>query len=546
MHQLIHKIYSTALDPNAWSDLVVMLSIDSLIDEKEVDSHLNLANNLKIKHEKMEDQKDVITASLSLLPVALFTVLENSNKNTIEAINTKAQALLPELNQDLVKFCNRKIKLDASHNKQVYSEHVIYDEQSYFFLLLKLDQQSLSPTSNNPPVILVSLSNQYLFDDSELFDRWGFSPKETAICKLLLEGESIQSIADKNSRSIHTIRSQVKSIFNKSGCNSQISLIRRFYNSPLSINTLESNAVSATHSDMIHRKMRLSDGRQLSWSEQGNLNGKPVVICHSMHQSRKLRHTDTTFAIDQEIRVITPDRPGYGGSDPTASNKITSWPEDLNQLLQYIGLNKVSIIGLGLGTQFALMAAEQLGERVERTICVGLSHFIKPKIGCNFPSTVSQAACLLTKRSPKLVLKIFKLMGRDIFFKDPVSILTNFYKYPSDKDSAVLKNPEFQRLFINDFAECNRQGFGDATVHELTTLLNMERVIHPEKINTAVECWYVKNCENPNQEEIESLVKELPKGTSQCLNTENTFILYHEWQNYLYRAAFGKDRNFRQ
>jgi len=188
------------------------------------------------------------------------------------------------------------------------------------------------------------------------------------------------------------------------------------------------------------------------------------------------------------------------------------------------------------------MAAEQLGSVIERTICVGLTHFIRPKIDCNFPTTVSQAACLLTKRSPKLVLKLFKLMGRDIFLKDPVSILTNFYKYPSQRDKVILTDPVFQHLFIKDFAECNRQGFGDATVHELHSLLNMDRVIHPEAIHTEVECWYLKNCKNPNPKEINSLAKELPKGTTRCIDTEDSFIIYHEWKNYLYRAAFGKDR----
>ncbi len=539
MNNLIHQIYATALDANQWPELILSLSTNNEESPPDVDSHINQAIELKEKHQVMEDKKDLVTTSLSLLPVALFAFVENNQQHCVEAINTKAESLLPELQKDLLKFCSNKLLSESEESDHVFSEHIIYDERSYFFLLLKLDP---SRVAKGNPVILVSLSNQYLFNDSELFELWNFSPKETAICKLLLEGESIQSISLKNSRSIHTIRSQVKAIFQKSGCNSQISLIRRFYNSPLSIQALDSNESESSSNELVTRKMTLKDGRTLAWSEQGDPNGTPVLMCHSMHQSRLLRHPDESFTVDQKIRMITPDRPGYGASDKNKTSAIIHWSEDVKELLTHLKIDSISLVGLGLGTHFALLVAEALDERIKRTICVGLSHFIKPAIGCNFPSSVAQAACLLTKISPKLVLKVFKLMGRDMFLKEPASIISSFYRYPSSNDQKAFNNKRFQQLFIKDFSECNRQGFGEATVNELHYLLNQKRVISPESIKTPVECWYAKNCENPNQQEIESLVKELPEGVSQCIDTEDAFIIYHEWQNYIYRAAFGKTR----
>jgi len=161
-------------------------------------------------------------------------------------------------------------------------------------------------------------------------------------------------------------------------------------------------------------------------------------------------------------------------------------------------------------------------------------------VGYNFPSKVSQAACILAKKSPRLSLRVFKLMGRDLFLKDPSAILENFYPYTTRNDKKALLEERFQQLLLKDFAESNRQGFGEATINELNYFLNQPRMINPSEIKTPVICRYEKNCQNPDKEQIEYFVNKLTNGSSHCIDTGDTFIIYHEWKNYLYNAAYGE------
>src|SRR4026207_715408 len=61
---------------------------------------------------------------------------------------------------------------------------------------------------------------------------------------------------------------------------------------------------------------RAADGRTLMVAQWGDLEGFPVVSLHGTPGSRLGRHYDESAYADVGARVITYDRPGYGGSPP--------------------------------------------------------------------------------------------------------------------------------------------------------------------------------------------------------------------------------------
>jgi pimeloyl-ACP methyl ester carboxylesterase len=302
---------------------------------------------------------------------------------------------------------------------------------------------------------------------------------------------------------------------------------------------MKNKEILAYKSSLDSFTMKLKDGRTLSWSEQGDRLGEPVVICHGMHQSRLTRHPDEQFAIENHIRIIVPDRPGYGKSDPFDKIPLTEWPNDLAQLMQHLHVEKFSLLGLGLGTIFALKAAEVLAEKINRTTCVSLAHFINPITNCKFLTIAASGACRLAKYSPKLMLHVTKIMGKDIFLKDPISILTNFYPIRSQQDQQALDRKDLQQILVKDFTESNRQGFGKALISELHYLLNNKRIFNPAKITTPVNCWRSKNSQKPTVSEIETFCAELPNGEIHIVKNDNELIIFHEWQKYLLQSAYG-------
>jgi len=547
MDNLIHQIYATALDAKQWPKLLLSLTQilqssensdqESEVDQHIIKSHISQAIEINQKQSDSNDKRDLAETSLSLLPIALFALSNNDPSRMIKPLNHKAEILLPKLKLKLDQFFKKPFKEEQKNKKNIRSEHVIQDDQAYLFLELPVDQIGIQGISR---VALVNLSNQYLFNDSKLYARWNFSRKEIAICKQLLEGESIQSISLKNSRSVHTIRSQVKSIFQKSQLHSQIDLIRYFYSYPMSVSTIKIPDEAELTSTLESFSFRLSDGRIMSWAEHGDRKGVPIVLCHTMHQCRLMRHPDETLAQKMKIRIITPDRPGYGVSETNKQGSVQDWSNDLSELMQHLKIDNFALLGIGLGTVFALKAAQTFGERILKTTCVNIPDFVLPTLNCNYSNIFRKAACKLAKHSPELLLKIIKLAGRDIFLKDPISILTRFYRCEGANDKKVLENEIFQRLLVRDFSESNKQGFGKALVNELHFLLNHKRIFEPGKITSQVVCWYKNNCQNPNPHQIEQFANEISDARLNPIDSEDDFIIYHEWQNYLYATAYSE------
>ena len=80
--------------------------------------------------------------------------------------------------------------------------------------------------------------------------------------------------------------------------------------------------------------MSLHDGRMLGYAEYGTPEGTPVFYFHGFPGSRlewQLIGEDSALSA-LNIRIIAPDRPGYGLSDFKRGRKLLDWPEDVSEL----------------------------------------------------------------------------------------------------------------------------------------------------------------------------------------------------------------------
>jgi pimeloyl-ACP methyl ester carboxylesterase len=71
------------------------------------------------------------------------------------------------------------------------------------------------------------------------------------------------------------------------------------------------------------------------------------------------------------IRIISPDRPGIGGSDPREGRTFADWPQLVASLADHLGLEKFRVLGVSGGCPYTLHTAAALPERVEAaaTVC---------------------------------------------------------------------------------------------------------------------------------------------------------------------------------
>src|SRR5450755_4002141 len=64
------------------------------------------------------------------------------------------------------------------------------------------------------------------------------------------------------------------------------------------------------------------------------------------------------------LRWISPDKPGYGGSDYHRKRSLTGWGDDLAALAGHLGLDRFALAGESGGGPFTLAAALRLVGRV--------------------------------------------------------------------------------------------------------------------------------------------------------------------------------------
>jgi len=111
--------------------------------------------------------------------------------------------------------------------------------------------------------------------------------------------------------------------------------------------------------------VRLPDGRRLSYVECGVPDGKPVLYCHGNPGSRL-----DCFLFDAEViarlgvRLISPDRPGIGGSDFQPGRRLVDWPDDVCALADILGLERFAVLGYSGGGPYAAVCAYKIPQRL--------------------------------------------------------------------------------------------------------------------------------------------------------------------------------------
>jgi pimeloyl-ACP methyl ester carboxylesterase len=203
----------------------------------------------------------------------------------------------------------------------------------------------------------------------------------------------------------------------------------------------------------------LEDGRRISWAEYGSSDGAPLVMLHGTPGSRLQFQWMHGPAVAAGIRVIAPERPGYGASDPVpAGATFAAYSDDLRQLLDHLSLSTVTLCGVSGGGGPALAAAVAHPQRFDRLILVSA--------GMPVPPAAREGMALPVRLLLSLARYAPRLTGRLLAAQlsaDPDSALSRAgTRFMPTSDRRVFEAPEWRRQFEEDFSEALRQGPGAA------------------------------------------------------------------------------------
>lgn len=132
----------------------------------------------------------------------------------------------------------------------------------------------------------------------------------------------------------------------------------------------ESNAPDPTFTE--HR-IQLPDGRVLAAAETGPADGPVVVLSHVAPGSR-LFDPDPAATARTGVRLVSVDRPGYGGSTPLPDGTvptITGHADDLAAALAHLGVTDAGVAGWSGGGRVAVALAARRPELVRAVAVAG-------------------------------------------------------------------------------------------------------------------------------------------------------------------------------
>jgi pimeloyl-ACP methyl ester carboxylesterase len=112
------------------------------------------------------------------------------------------------------------------------------------------------------------------------------------------------------------------------------------------------------------RSVSTPDGRSLNVYDGGDPSGAPILFHHGTPLSGRPYEPHLRVAVDRQVRWISYDRPGYGGSTREAGRAIVAAAADALAIADALGLDRFATWGHSGGGPHALACAARCGDRV--------------------------------------------------------------------------------------------------------------------------------------------------------------------------------------
>jgi pimeloyl-ACP methyl ester carboxylesterase len=235
------------------------------------------------------------------------------------------------------------------------------------------------------------------------------------------------------------------------------------------------------------RVLRLADGRRLGFAEYGASGGQPLLFFHGTPGARLVAGFAHQSALRLNLRLIAPERPGFGRSDFQAGRRILEWPDDVAALADALGLERFAVAGVSGGAPYALACAWRRPERIR---VVGVVSGMTPLEGAPQRPPLGRGRRLslaALRRLPWLARGTIGLAA-PVVRRWPERTLDLVAALAPAADAAILARPEVRAVLIDDLREALRGG-GRGAAHELA-LFGRPWGFCPAEIRTPVELWH--------------------------------------------------------
>lgn len=394
-NDLLDGIYTVAMEPERFRELSqiwesYLSEIDAEIfpelkgDFSKLEQHLDRANSIL----------DMVGKSTHATIIALEEKLEQETKpcfaidktEKIIVVNTAAYSLFGI--QAGLSLSDLHFTDDSLHKTRGELEQRFETGHSEQPSLLHIRRQdSLNPmiasfsnwrTAGGRELVLLKTTD-FTWPDyltPVITKAFGLTRAEADVVRLMVEGATIQEVAEVRGSQVATVRAQIRTIYTKTSTRNQTEFIRM----AVGLTTLQlierenllgivrpsaiNMPIAYPHIEHMYH-LRLPDGRLVEYAVFGASTGKAVLYFHNELLGNIWPYKLVKYATMQGLKIIVPSRPYYGNSDPYPKDVFhpTQTAHDFAAILDDLNIKKVLLMGQTLGGMFAMAFADLYPER---------------------------------------------------------------------------------------------------------------------------------------------------------------------------------------
>ncbi|MDH5631483.1 MAG: alpha/beta fold hydrolase [Gammaproteobacteria bacterium] len=530
IHSSIALIYECAINPDRWPELLETLA--DLVDKSPesaiaIGENHSLAagseaiNDILAYHFKnaltvsqqfinYEGQQETVGSLLDHLPIPLVVcddtaaIIECNNRARLLItsgptlyINDRNQQLCardPELNAKLSRYIQLTSAMAPNSGQgKTLQMPVTSSEDS---LLLIFSPIKGGPEGKSKVAIFIAPPKaQPVPAPATLGKLYDLSDREMEVAVLLARGFTPNEIAEHNDVSVDTVRTQLRSLFRKTGSKRQADLVRLVLTAPdssLASGIRELNDEPVRFSHVSHRRVHyvtLSHGRRIAYREFGDPKGAPLVFHHSaLGSDIEIGQLAHGYCLRNNIRLIAPNRPGFGSSDPDPDFEHATWASDMTEFVTALQLDNFYVAGYAMGGQFACAMAESLPQRTKGLLLISSS------IAATRPEDFERMVPLyrmdlrLARNLPAVHNLTTAILYKGIT-RNPTRFFKNLQSQSSERESKLFASERFREFIWCALMEGVAQGNSRHIARECQLLMR-PWTFSPENICAPTWHWH--------------------------------------------------------
>ncbi len=233
--------------------------------------------------------------------------------------------------------------------------------------------------------------------------------------------------------------------------------------------------------------IQLLDGRTLAFAEYGPTEGVPVFYFTGGNSSRLEGQWFKEAANKKHIRLIVPDRPGFGLSTFYPNRQLIKWSDDVIELADALSIETFSVFGLSGGGPHVLSTTYKIPERIENAAIV--SSTAPPEMSNKFRGVWPPVRLIFLSAKYLPAFNRFLLKQMAGFYSNKEQMLKRMKQVmPLPDFELIEKRPDVIEIFAQSTREAHRSGIqGDA--------LEWQLYVSPwgfqlSDVNMEIKLWY--------------------------------------------------------